>query len=350
MKGGTSSTASLAASLTASQWKSRFQRSSCRKPLSLLSVAAAKPCPRACYDIQHFQQEALIPKRPCVFPRDAGSPTLRLPALSRWFSEAASPAAGHLSLWSYLSAENSSNWLFPYELFRPSESLDTFSQFLDSLMSSTEVTDQIMAGVLQSAVPKRTEHEFFQVHAPLRLLRKALEFNASRKPGAASPLSLYIAQSSLSDLPQPMQDDLPVPELVQRAGRGDVYSSSIWLGTQPTYTPLHRDPNPNLFCQLYSQKSVRLLPPAVGHRVFHEVQARIQRRGNSRIRTTDMMEGDERRALHDAVWEASPPTDQMYPVSLDAGDALFIPEGWWHSVKSGESDGKLNCSVNWWFR
>jgi len=37
-----------------------------------------------------------------------------------------------------------------------------------------------------------------------------------------------------------------------------------------------------------------------------------------------------------------------WQTELDAGDALFIPKGWWHSVK-GLGDG-INGSVNWWFR
>jgi hypothetical protein len=226
------------------------------------------------------------------------------------------------------------------------------SQFQDLLMASSEMTDQIMAGILQSAVAEGTGQgqSFFQLYAPLKLLIKALEFNASRDPATTHPLHLYIAQSCLSDLPQALQDDLPAPDIVQRAGKGDIYSSSIWMGTEPTYTPLHRDPNPNLFCQLYSRKTVRLLPPSRGDVLFFQVQAQIQQQGNSRIRTADMMQGEERTALHDAVWADKDLPEELHEVRLSAGDALFIPEGWWHSVKSVESNGGLNGSVNWWFR
>ncbi|GAB0136911.1 hypothetical protein EsDP_00005196 [Epichloe bromicola] len=212
------------------------------------------------------------------------------------------------------------------------------------------MTDQVMAGILQSAVTEDTNQDFLEVYAPLRLLIKALEFNGAQNPVVRDPLQLYIAQSALPDLPQPMQDGLPAPELVRRAGKGDIYSSSVWMGTEPTYTPLHRDPNPNLFCQLWSRKVVRLLPPSTGDRLFFEVQVQIKQQGNSRIRTTDMMQGEERLVLHDAVWGNTSPEDNMYEAELEAGDALFIPEGWWHSVKSVGSDGGLNGSVNWWFR
>jgi len=33
---------------------------------------------------------------------------------------------------------------------------------------------------------------------------------------------------------------------------------------------------------------------------------------------------------------------------LEAGDGMFIPKGWWHSVK-GVGKGIIG-SANWWFR
>src|SRR5690606_6150912 len=98
---------------------------------------------------------------------------------------------------------------------------------------------------------------------------------------------------------------LPTPDIVRRAGKGDVYASSIWLGLEPTYTPLHRDPNPNLFVQLRGAKLVRLLPPKVGNALYQEVQRLLGRAGSSRIRGADMMHGPERQLLHERVWGAA---------------------------------------------
>ncbi|KAG5982430.1 hypothetical protein E4U55_001908 [Claviceps digitariae] len=305
-----------------------------RKRLSLPSVAIAKPCPSGYPDIHAFQQAAFIPKKPLFFRKGAGSPTNHLPACP----------------FALLSTEKFLNWPFPYELVKGSRHQDPSSAFCDFLSTSPDITDQVAAGIVRSALQEDPNLEFYQIYAPYKLLLKALEFNKSRDPAVRDPLQLYVAQSPLSDLPLPLQDDLRAPELVRRAGKGDIYNSSIWLGTEPTYTPLHRDPNPNLFCQLWSRKIVRLLPPSTGDRLFFEVQKQVQQQGNSRIRTADMMQGKERLVLHDAIWENDTPSDDMCEAELEAGDALFIPEGWWHSVKSMESDGNLNGSVNWWFR
>ncbi|TWU75979.1 hypothetical protein ED733_006891 [Metarhizium rileyi] len=317
----------------------------------LWSVETASPSPRGCLDIEAFQKKALIPQRPCLFTKDAGSPASCLPAFSKWFNRLASPpdAIRAPPLASSLVQEFQ-EWPFPYELITVPGKQDAVSQFQNSLMTSSEMTDQMMAGILQSAVTKVVDQTFFQLYAPLKLLVKALEFNSARDPNTTHPLHLYIAQSALPDLPRSLQDDLPPPDIALRAGKGDIYGSSIWLGTEPTYTPLHRDPNPNLFCQLYSRKVVRLLPPNLGDKLFCQVQRQLRQQGNSRIRTTDMMHGKERMTLHDAVWKKETSLEELHEVELAAGDALFIPEGWWHSVKSVEYDGRLNGSVNWWFR
>ncbi|KAH0344349.1 Clavaminate synthase-like protein, partial [Aureobasidium melanogenum] len=163
--------------------------------------------------------------------------------------------------------------------------------------------------------------------------------------------SIYLAQASLSDLPSFLLEDLPTPELVSKAGKGDVYDTSIWLGQAPTYTPLHRDPNPNLFVQLAGKKQVRLFKPDLGNAIFHHVQASIGGAANATMRGAEMMEGAERAALEQAVWHPSSGAfwaSEGLQCELGSGDGLFIPKGWWHSIK-GVGQGMIG-SVNWWFR
>jgi hypothetical protein len=160
---------------------------------------------------------------------------------------------------------------------------------------------------------------------------------------------IYIAQASLADLPKSMRDDFPTPELVLKAGKGDVYDSSLWLGQAPTYTPLHRDPNPNLFVQLAGRKVVRLYEPRAGNAVFSKVQEQIGGSASATMRGEEMMQGEEKELLEKEVWSDGLDTiGGAWEAELDAGDALFIPKGWWHSVK-GLGEG-MNGSVNWWFR
>lgn len=253
----------------------------------------------------------------------------------------------------------------PYELMYPQlreGAGDVVSQFMDFLEAGSDknagetlaralashLRQQLLVAGAEPRGAGAQQQRLLRFDAPLALLIAALRYNSQTEPPSRLR-QLYIAQSSLADLPDELSRDLPTPRLVAEAGKGDTYASSVWLGLEPTYTPLHRDPNPNLFVQLRGSKSVRLLPPQEGEAVFRDVQARLGRwGGNSRIRGAEMMEGPERELLRDVVWEE--PGRPLQEARLGPGDALFIPKGWWHSVRSRFDDGRLNGSVNWWFR
>ncbi|KFY32734.1 hypothetical protein V495_08794 [Pseudogymnoascus sp. VKM F-4514 (FW-929)] len=186
--------------------------------------------------------------------------------------------------------------------------------------------------------------KFHSFHAPLELIIAASrQNNGSAQFGLPN---LYIAQAQIADLPQQLRNDLPTPELVLKAGKGDVYDANIWIGTPPTFTPLHKDPNPNLFVQLLSSKKVRIFEPRKGQAIFAAVRRKIGASPTAALRGEEMMQGHERVELKEAVWDAA--NLEGHEVTVRPGDALFIPKGWWHSIKS-EGDG-LNASANWWFR
>lgn len=334
------------------------------------------------HDLDAFRKSAFLPERPFLIKADTGVDQHAakggrdvLPAASRWFISETATAPATLS--PYLAQFSMA--LFPYEIMcaprfsgsdGSGDALDSFCAWLDSspgdgglrpgLASLVRHHRSSSAADEQKPAP---EQRLLQLHAPLALLFEALRYN---QEAAAEPLTqLYIAQASLADLPAALREDVPTPHLVRLAGRGDIYDTSLWLGIEPTYTPWHRDPNPNLFCQLGSGKTVRLSPPAAGEQIFRQVQAELARNAASaaatvhaRIRGEEMMQGLERRPLHDAVWTGTRATATSMPVvpasmqeaHVEPGDMLFIPKGWWHSVKSARADGRLNASVNWWFR
>ncbi|KAK3503746.1 hypothetical protein B0T13DRAFT_139470 [Neurospora crassa] len=305
------------------------------------------------------------------------SPTI-LPALTKWFST--SPSSGKASLTPYL--DNFRSTILPYELSFPnSAQVLGFMSWLQRSSSSSPTASSdshpnsnsnsdsdsqsrlTLTHLLENYITHHSSSsssEFLILDLPLDLLLLAHHYNTSLSSSSSSqtpstrPLTnLYIAQAPLSHLPSPLRADLPTPLLVSHAGRGDIYSSSIWLGLQPTYTPWHRDPNPNLFCQLCGTKVLRLMAPKRGEALFREVMASLAvAAGSGKIRGEEMMKGEQRRALEGAVWggDGEGTDDMMYEVTVQAGDMLFMPLGWWHSVKSVGEEGGINGSVNWWFR
>ncbi|KAL2133993.1 hypothetical protein VTI74DRAFT_1246 [Chaetomium olivicolor] len=322
-------------------------------------------------DVNTFRRIAVCgPERPLVLRSQAMSgsdngthdaaPPVVLPALGKWFL--ASEQEARLSPYFTQHLPHP----VPYELLfspstDPSSSTSNSARFLRWLSSSETPSYKALHSLLQDAIHAQPTHgsqdtRFIRFDAPLALLHAALEFNRCQSLSDRRLSQLYIAQALLPDLPHELQLDVPTPQLLtapptpQLPWSADVYGSSIWIGLEPTYTPWHRDPNPNLFCQLNSSKVIRLMPPRAGERLFKKVMAGLGAvRGSAAIRGEEMMQGAERRAWLDAVWGPDTPAG-MLEVVLHPRDVLFFHKGWWHSVKSMGESGALNASVNWWFR
>ncbi|KAJ3558523.1 hypothetical protein NPX13_g9687 [Xylaria arbuscula] len=284
----------------------------------------------------------------------------RLPAMENWIS-ARDLEKRPASFASKLEAF--SDTIVSYELIVSSSHGDTKSsgcspiclRKFEAWLGRTPVSEQnrslqTLISQLLKTPTENGQSRFLQFDAPLGLIMQASRYNRGQRKSSQRISQLYIAQSEIRSLPSDLADDLPVPDIVSQVGKGDIYGSSIWLGLQPTYTPLHRDPNPNLFCQLAGWKAVRLLRPEVGQSVFEQVRRSLGTAVNSRFRGPEMMHGPERDRLHRAIWGEPDGLRDIWQATVSPGDALFIPQGWWHSIRSVGYDAELNASANWWFR
>ena len=269
-----------------------------------------------------FRDQAFNAEAPALLPRKS---FVGLPAIQKWFIS----GPGGVSLnRSYLSRFGST--IVPLEFSnngqftRSEQSLSFFLECVNA-SSSTFVTS-----------PNR----YFSAYVPgARAIRRTTTSNDFFSASTITPPTarVYLAQANIADLSKSLQHDVPTPELVLKAGKGDVYDSSIWLGEAPTYTPLHRDPNPNLFVMLAGKKVVRLFKPEVGRGIFAKVQETIGGTASATMRGEEMMQGAEKEALEHEVWNSDAQNVSRFAAweaTLDFGDALFIPKGWWHSVKS----------------
>ena len=294
--------------------------------------------------VEEFRERAFIPGNPILIttsndtrsnPADIKLSKSSIPAAVKWFShgpfdrpEASKPQIVTPS--DYLLPFAATT--LPYEIIVNSR--NTFRSWLG------EENQELVSYLNQLLENSEGFHRF---NAPLALFLQACR----PKSGSSFLEGLYIAQAQIADLPKELQDDVPTPRIVMEAGKGDIYDANIWMGIPPTYTPLHKDPNPNLFVQLASSKLVRLFKPNTGAAMFREIQQRIGQNSSSNFRGYEMMEGPERNALDKSVWGQSV-MREGFEVTVNPGDALFIPKGWWHSIKSIGTN--VTASVNWWFR
>ncbi|KAK3114510.1 hypothetical protein LTR53_007114 [Teratosphaeriaceae sp. CCFEE 6253] len=275
-----------------------------------------QPVPEVPADVDTFRAAAFQPGTPALLPRRAFR---QLPAVRKWFVTSSTGVALDRA---YLARFGTTT--VPLEISND----DGFARIEHSLSFFLEPC--VLGGRAVKQAPQ--SNVFFSAAA------------------ITSPTArVYLAQAPINDLPKSLKDDLPVPELILKAGKGDVYDSSVWLGRAPTYTPLHRDPNPNLFVQLAGTKVIRLFKPDVGRAIFAKVQEAIGGSASATMRGEEMMHGAEREALEAEVWGETSGLDSAgWEAELHGGDGLFIPKGWWHSVK-GVGEG-MTGSVNWWFR
>ena len=189
----------------------------------------------------------------------------------------------------------------------------------------------------------RTSSLFHRVpSAPLSLF---LSY-ASLTPEKRAQQRFYIAQAPLDTLPDDLRSDFPMPGLVRNVGTGSLYGTSLWMGVSGSSTPLHCDPNPNLLVQVAGTKIARLLNDEQGESVLKKVRRGLGKGEGTdwRFRGEEMMR-DEKIDLEREIWDDAVTNSRGWETVLEAGDGLFIPDGWWHAIRS-HGDG-LNLSVCW---
>ena len=86
--------------------------------------------------------------------------------------------------------------------------------------------------------------------------------------------------------------------------------SALWFGPKGTFTPLHHDTCNIMFVQMWGKKRIDLLPP---HRL-------------------DLF--DQSLNMYAQLDLRKETQAEQRTVYLEAGDALFIPIGWWHQVEA----------------
>jgi Cupin-like domain len=179
-------------------------------------------------------------------------------------------------------------------------------------------------------------------------LRKAKEAASEQKTGNPPMLptvkgeELAIASSNDSDSRDP-------PDI----------QANIWFGPAWTISPLHHDPYHNILCQVVGKKYVRLYSPQMSAdlhpRQSDEPAPHLQdtKTANATTPTIDMSNTS---TIDVAAMELSPDEDwdMTYPgisdipyqeYVLEAGQALYIPVGWWHYVRSCS----VGISVSFWW-
>ena len=113
-----------------------------------------------------------------------------------------------------------------------------------------------------------------------------------------------------------------------------VHETRLWMSSGNTTSELHFDTHDNLMLQVFGTKSIYFFPPSQSHKTYMDYHDRY---GDSPV-NPERVDLDK--------WPMFAQLEGGMVAHLRGGDALFIPEGWWHQIRTGP---ERNAAVTWEF-
>lgn len=141
--------------------------------------------------------------------------------------------------------------------------------------------------------------------------------------------ALYLQGFDMFDLLPEAFDEIHFPHMRQVAIR---QVTRAWVGPGGTVTGYHADLGDNQLSQVVGRKFVKLISPDQADRVY--VTKKYDPNGVACAVDADNWD----RAAHPKLADAA----AMY-VTLEPGDSLFIPGGWFHYVRAITASISVNC-------
>lgn len=155
------------------------------------------------------------------------------------------------------------------------------------------------------------------------------------------PQQIYLAQVPISNIESTekvqlatLREDLEMPPFLEKK---TISSINLWMNSAQTRSSTHYDPHHNLLCIVTGCKQVVLWPPSASPFLYP-----LPIYGEASNHSAVSLEKSNYHSFPRA--ECSEVYSQK--VILHAGDALFLPEGWYHQVDSE----CLTTAVNFWWR
>ncbi|KAL0459485.1 UNVERIFIED_CONTAM: tRNA wybutosine-synthesizing protein 5 [Sesamum latifolium] len=155
------------------------------------------------------------------------------------------------------------------------------------------------------------------------------------------PHRIYLAQVPIVNaenedkvLLESLREDIETPAFLE----GKILASvNLWMNNARSRSSTHYDPHHNLLCIISGCKQVVLWPPSACPYLYP-----LPLYGEASNHSAIPLENPN----FDLYPRAKSIDEYSQKVTLHAGDALFIPEGWFHQVDSGH----LTIAVNFWWR
>ncbi|KAI0059096.1 Clavaminate synthase-like protein [Artomyces pyxidatus] len=181
---------------------------------------------------------------------------------------------------------------------------------------------------------------------------------------------VYMAQHNILDQFPSLRADIIVPDYAYTSlsppsgypqyrppANDEQLVINAWLGPKGTVSPGHTDPYFNLYAQIVGRKTVWLAPPSASAHMYpypppvsaapadsvHNPATNNLEPSMSNTTKVDVFCDRTNESRFAMFWEKVVPT--ALSVTLEPGDVLFFPPGWWHAMRSEDT----SFSVSMWF-
>lgn len=157
-----------------------------------------------------------------------------------------------------------------------------------------------------------------------------------------SALRYHLAQCPLVTL-STLQADVPRPPSTGGVKIPTSALAHLWLCIGGGRSSLHYDEFDGVLLVVRGRKSITLLPPSAS-RLVKPRAAHLLSANHTRLQDAELD------AMLEAGGEAAAAAGAVCLVAR-AGEAVAIPQGWWHRVdSSGEPGEEVTLAINWWWR
>lgn len=160
-------------------------------------------------------------------------------------------------------------------------------------------------------------------------------------PFEDDPKKLYLAQVPILDVIneeraqlEPLRKNIQTPVFLEKK---KLASINLWMNSAQSRSSTHYDPHHNVLCIVSGRKQVILWPPSATPLLYP-----MHIYGEASNHSSVTLEKPDYSLYPRAKYSMKP----SQTVVLQAGDALFIPEGWFHQVDSDD----LTIAVNFWWQ
>lgn len=151
---------------------------------------------------------------------------------------------------------------------------------------------------------------------------------------------------------EPLRGDVPseVPWCSEALDRSPD-AVNLWIGNSASVTSIHSDPYENIYSVVRGKKHFTLLPPTEGWCLQERMYPHA---AYSRSTVTSQLELVPSPETPPVRWssvidptlpDSLPPEAHPIHITVQAGETLYLPAGWWHYVRQSD----ITIALNFWY-